>query len=231
MSSFEHILTELLTEAQITFDNTLINQCKTYYDLVVETNQRTNLTRITNEEEAASMHFFGAIQLLRWLDFPADCRVIDIGSGGGFPGIPLKLARPDIDLTLLDASGKKTDFIKAAATEMNLDVTVLCARAEEIAKTDLREQFDVVVSRAVAAMPMLTELCAPFVRVGGTFVTWKGERYEQELNDAKNALRLLGCTVEECHSIDPGAVILVKKQKPAPIKYPRRFAKIKSNPL
>jgi 16S rRNA (guanine527-N7)-methyltransferase len=209
----------------------MMAQSEAYYSLVADTNRHTNLTRITGEADAAQRHFAEAAALLRFAALPGGARVIDIGAGGGFPGMPLKILRPDIAMTLLDASGKKTDFIKSAADTLGIGVTVLCARAEDAAKTDLREQFDAAVSRAVAAMNVLTELAAPFVRVGGIFAAWKGETYAQELSDAENALAALECKVTDIHPLGQGALIIAKKQKPAPPQYPRRFAKIKAHPL
>ena len=231
MNPFKQTLARLMGDAQITYKPELIDRCAAYFERVSAANRQTNLTRITDAGEAAALHFVGAIQLLRFLKLPDGCRVIDIGAGAGFPGMPLKRARARINLTLLDASQKKTQFIRAAAESMGLDVTVLCARAEAAAHTEIRETFDVALSRAVAPLPVLAELCVPFVRVGGMFVAWKGERFAQEISDAQNAFKALGCRVKSSHRIGPGAIIVIQKQKPAPPVYPRRFAKIKSCPL
>lgn len=231
MNLFSDTLCRALDDAGIGYTKEQIAQCDAYYRLVADTNRHTNLTRITGEADAALRHFAHAAALLHHATLPGGARVIDIGTGAGFPGMPLKILRPDIDMTLLDASGKKTDFIRRAADTLDIDVTVLCARAEDAAKTDLREQFDAAVSRAVAALNVLTELASPFVRPGGIFAAWKGKTYQQELSDAQNALSALACTVTGIHPLGQGALIIAAKQKPAPEQFPRRFAKIKSHPL
>jgi 16S rRNA (guanine527-N7)-methyltransferase len=190
-----------------------------------------NLTRITDEAGAARQHFADAVSVLKFLPLPPGSSVIDVGTGAGFPGIPVKIIRPDISLALLDSSGKKTDFIKHSADKLGINVSVVCARAEEAAHEALRERFDACFSRAVAPLNMLLELCVPFLRTGGTFAAWKGESFEAELSEAKGALAALGCTVTGSHFIGPGAIILIEKQKPTPDIYPRRFSKIKSSPL
>lgn len=231
MSVFEDALKLALTEANIPFDDTLVSQCRAYFDSVVTVNEHLNLTRITDEAQAAKAHFADAMLLTKYIDLPQGCRVIDVGTGAGFPGVPLKLLRPDIDMTLLDAAGKKTDFIKSALSSLGVEASVVCGRAEELARTKLRESFDVVVSRAVASLRTLLELCVPLLHIGGTLAAWKGETAGQELGDAKHALSALGCVHTGTHPIGPGALLVITKQKPTPEKYPRRFAKIKSDPL
>lgn len=231
MSIFYDTLARSLKAAAIEYTPGQLALCEEYFALVNEANAHMNLTRITDEAQAASQHFADAARLLSFFDMPSGCLMIDIGAGAGFPGIPLKILRPDIDLTLLDSSGKKTDFIKTAAASIGVDVAVLCARAEEAASTHLRESFDVALSRALAPLHMLLELCVPFLRVGGTLAAWKGESYEEEISEASGALGTLGCVVGSTHFIGPGAIILIQKQKPTPDIYPRRFAKIKQKPL
>ncbi|MGI5848481.1 MAG: 16S rRNA (guanine(527)-N(7))-methyltransferase RsmG [Christensenellales bacterium] len=231
MGLFNETLKRCLIEAGICYDRGQIEQCEKYYRLMIDANKHINLTRITDEEQAADMHFANAAYLLGFLDLPTGCRVIDIGTGAGFPGIPLKLLRPDINITLLDSAHKKTDFVRHAAERMHIDVTVLIARAEEAARTILRETFDAAVSRAVAPLSILLELCIPYLRCGGVFAAWKGESFMQELDAANTALNALFCKVRSFHRIGPGAIILIEKQKPTPEKYPRRYAKIKSAPL
>lgn len=231
MSLFDNTLKTALTDAGIPADKTLIARCHAYYTHVVRANEQLNLTRITDGSQAAIQHFADAMRLVRFLGLPQGCRVIDVGTGAGFPGVPIKLLRSDIDLTLLDASGKKTDFIRGALESMGVDAHVLCARAEELARTELRENFDVALSRAVASLPMLAELCVPLLKTGGTLAAWKGESFAQELSEAKNALGILGLEVNSAHPVGQGALLLIHKQKPTPDKYPRRFAKIKSDPL
>jgi len=231
MSVFEDALKAALTKANIPFDDALIPRCRAYFDAVITVNEHLNLTRITDEAQTAQAHFADAMLLTKYVDLPHGCRVIDVGTGAGFPGVPLKLLRPDIDMTLLDAAGKKTDFIQSALSTLGVEAGVVCGRVEELARTKLRESFDVAVSRAVAALPMLLELCVPLLRTGGTLAAWKGETAEQELSEARHALAELNCAHAGTHSIGPGALLIITKQKPTPEKYPRRFAKIKSDPL
>ena len=145
---------------------------RTYYDLLERRNREFNLTAIKGEEDAARLHFLDCIGLVTVFDF-ADKSVIDIGSGAGFPGLPLKITVPTIDLTMVDSTEKKVDFLREVSGEMNLDTTCIHGRAEELATTDMRESRDVAVSRAVARLNMLCELCLPFVKVGGHFVAMK----------------------------------------------------------
>lgn len=231
MNQFNEVLKRRLDEACIPYGSEVIDRCRAYYTLVTQANRQFNLTRITDEAQAADMHFADAMALARMLDIAPQSRVVDIGTGAGFPGVPLKLLRPDLRLTLLDSSGKKTDFIKQAAASLGLDVTVLCARAEQAANTALRESFDIALSRAVAPLPVLLELCVPFVKPSGVFAAWKGESFEEELAAAKTALFTLGCRAAGRHSIGRGAVLLIEKQKPTQPQYPRRFTKIKNSPL
>jgi 16S rRNA (guanine527-N7)-methyltransferase len=231
MSIFFDTLSRALERHGIRHTREQLSVCEEYFKFVASANEHMNLTRITDEEQAALRHFADAARLLEFYRLPEGCRVIDVGSGAGFPGIPLKILRPDIDLTLLDSSVKKTDFISASAASLNINVTVVCARAEEAAKTHIRGYFDAAVSRAVAPLGMLLELCVPFLRTGGTLAAWKGESYEEELSEARGALATLHCYETGSHFIDPGAIILIEKQKPTPDIYPRRFAKIKQKPL
>lgn len=229
MSIFKNTLEELITTSNIRCANHTADTCEAYFGLLIEANKTTNLTRITDEQEAAKMHFFGAIELLKYLELPEGAKVIDIGTGAGFPGIPLKIARPDLDMTLMDSAGKKTAFVKSAAETIGLDVTVLNKRAEEVPK--LRESFDFAVSRAVANLNMLMELCVPLLKTGGSLAAFKGERYNEELREAKGAIQKLYCETSAIHELGTGAIIILTKQKPTPDMYPRRFNKIKKTPL
>lgn len=231
MSVFTDSLENRLSELGIPYDAALPGKCEAYYRHVVAVNRHLNLTRITGEEEAAVQHFADAMLLARFLDIPEDGRVVDVGTGAGFPGVPLELLRPDIRITLMDASGKKTDFIRETLSHMGIDADVMCARAEEAARTSLRASFDVAVSRAVAALPMLLELTVPLLRTGGVLATWKGETAEDELAAASGALQKLGCAVKSRHPVGRGSLLLIEKQKPTPDTFPRRFSKIKSQPL
>ena len=231
MSQFYSTLQRLLSGADIPYQREMLEVCEAYFRLLERANKTINLTRILDETQAAQMHFFGAMQLLAAAELPQGASVVDIGTGAGFPGIPLKIMRPDIALTLIDATAKKIDFIRSAAEKIGLDVTTIAARSEETVRDGLRESFDFAVSRAVASLPALAELCLPYVRVGGVFAAWKGEQYKKELAQAGGAIDVLGGGSPDIYHTDPGAIILIAKQKPTPDKYPRRFSKIKIHPL
>ncbi len=231
MILFKKTLAQKLESIGLKLNETVLDRCAAYYGHVLEANKHQNLTRITDEAQAAEQHFADAMALCRVIELPIGCRIIDMGTGAGFPGVPLKFLRGDIDLTLLDASGKKTEFIKNALADMNVQAHVICGRAEELGRQNLRESFDMVVSRAVASLPMLLELGVPLLRTGGTLAAWKGETFKQELKEAATAMQKLGCAETGRYTAGLGAILLIQKQKPTQEFYPRRFSKIKSSPL
>ena len=210
---------------------------RAYYDFLENRGQNVNLTAISGVGEVAKMHFLDSIALLNVAKFK-NAKVIDIGSGAGFPGIPLKIVEPSVDLTLLEPTGKRVDFLMGLLDKLGIDATVIKARAEELAREpDKRELFDIVLSRAVAKLNILCELCLPFVCIGGLFIAMKGIDTTDEINDAQNAIKTLGA---EPHSHSdytiPGTAVthravIIRKIKTTQDKYPRRYAKIKNFPL
>ena len=210
---------------------------RAYYDFLESSGQNVNLTAISGVEEVARLHFLDSLALLNSITFK-DKSVLDIGSGAGFPGLPLKLAQPTIDLTLLDATGKRIDFLNELCGRLGVTATCINARAEEAAhQPDKREQYDVVTSRAVAKLNLLCELCLPFVCVGGMFIAMKTIDSGDEVAEASNAIETLGGELQKHYDyLVPGTrithrAVLIRKTKKTPEKYPRRFAKMQNSPL
>lgn len=200
---------------------------------VVEQNKVMNLTAITQPAQVAKLHLLDSLSLLTVLDLRGKT-MIDVGCGAGFPGVPVKIACPEVKLTLLDSLGKRMHWLETILPQLDVEAACVTARAEE-AVASCREQFDVASSRAVARLNILLELTAPFVRVGGYVLAMKGTAVQEELEEAKNAVRRLGLRVEAVREfpIEDTAhtVIVLKKVAPTPAQYPRRYAKIKQNPL
>ena len=231
----ENILREGLAALGVPADEGQIGQMAAYGRLLLRANETTNLTAIREPEAAARLHFLDSAALLTVADF-AGKAVADVGSGAGFPGVPLRILRPDVRLTCLDSVGKKMDFVRAACREVGLeDVTCLWGRAEELPA--LRETFDVAVSRAVAELPLLAELCLPLVRPGGLFLAMKNPDCDDEAARAAFAVKALGGRMREIRRYTvPGtdtvhAVVAIEKVRPTPPQYPRRWAQIKKKPL
>lgn len=200
---------------------------------VVEQNKVMNLTAITEPDAVAKLHLLDSLTVLCAQDLKGK-KVIDVGCGAGFPGVPLKIACPEMDLTLLDSLGKRMNWLQEVLPTLGVEANYRIARAEE-AVADCREQYDFATSRAVARLPILLELTAPYVKVGGAVLAMKGAAAEEELAESQKAIRALGLKLEKVEKfpIDgtSHAVIVLRKVAPTPKQYPRRYAKIKQNPL
>jgi 16S rRNA (guanine527-N7)-methyltransferase len=213
-------------------------RCLRYLELLLEWNTRVNLTAIRDPHEAVVKHFLDSLTLAPLLP-GREFSMVDVGTGAGFPGMVVKILRPDVRLTLLDSLKKRLAFLEAVSGELGLDaVETLHARAEDAGRdARYREKFDVAAARAVADVRTLSELCLPLVRVGGRFLAMKGPRAEGEQDAAAGAQRKLGGTYEGAHLValpftqDSRTVLVIRKDRPTPARYPRRPAEIKRLPL
>lgn len=208
-----------------------------YADLLVEWNQKINLTAITDDEGIATKHFLDSLTAIKTGYVKG--KVIDVGTGAGFPGLVLKIAKPEIELTLLDSLNKRIKFLQAVADELSLDsIEFVHSRAEDGGMNRAyRGKFDTVVSRAVANMTVLSEWCIPFLKIGGRFLALKGPLADKELSDAKRAISILGGEVEDVLEVEipftdlAHKIIIVKKVRQTPIKYPRKPGIAAKNPI
>lgn len=207
-----------------------------YGDLLIETNKVMNLTAITDPEDVATLHFLDSAALLTLESFSGKS-VVDVGTGAGFPGLPLRVLEPSIRLTLLDSLNKRIQFLETVCRELDLpDVACVHARAEEFAMAQ-RENYDIAVSRAVANLRLLSELCLPLVKVGGQFLAMKSAGSDLEIDEAKKAIATLGGKLAAVRDYPiPGTevthrLVVIEKVSPTPKRYPRPFAKIKKAPL
>lgn len=200
---------------------------------VIEQNKVMNLTAITEPKQVAKLHLLDSLTILTLEDFRGK-KVIDVGCGAGFPGVPVAIACKEADVTLLDSLGKRVAWLEQVLPQLGIRAACITARAEE-AVADCREQYDIATSRAVARLNILLELTAPYVKVGGCVLALKGAMAKEELEEAKNAIRQLGLTVEAVKEFPlddtAHAVIVLRKVAPTPKKFPRRYAKIKQSPL
>lgn len=210
-----------------------------YLDLLLEWNEKINLTAITDPQEVIVKHFVDSLCLLKAVDLKAGAKVIDVGTGAGFPGVPLKIMRPDIELTLLDGLNKRLKFLAEVGKELDFKASYVHKRAEEAGKlVGMRESYDLATARAVAKMSTLCEYCIPLIKMKGKFAAMKGPGLREELSEAKRAMELLGCkeiTVESFVLPDPEKsernIAVLQKTNFTPKDYPRHGNKISKSPL
>lgn len=214
-----------------------LNAFETYYDMLIDRNKVMNLTAITEFDEVMDKHFLDSVYLFRSIKLEADYKLIDIGTGAGFPGIPLKIVFPELKITLLDSLNKRVGFLNDVIEELNLnDIEAIHGRAEDIARNKAyRASYDIAVSRAVANLSTLSEYCLPFVKIGGKFVSYKSGDCADEVDNAKAAIHLLGGKInkidEFSYSNNSRSFIVIDKVMNTSNKYPRKAGLPSKKPL
>ncbi len=234
----DKILEEACLRLGVKIDESQISQFFKYMELLISWNEKINLTAITEKNEILLKHFADSVSLIPFTDV-RNKDVIDVGTGAGFPGIPIKIAEPSAKVTLLDSLNKRVNFLREVVSELSLaDVKCIHSRAEEGGKKpEFRERFDVCVSRAVANLAVLSEYCMPFVKVGGVFVSLKGPNAGSEINDAEKAINILGGEISFVKKVEipftdiVHSLVMIKKVRQTPSIYPRKPSKISKNPI
>ena len=221
----------------IELTNSQLKAFETYYDMLIDRNKVMNLTAITEFDEVMDKHFLDSVYLFRSIELKADYKLIDIGTGAGFPGIPLKIVFPELKITLLDSLNKRVGFLNDVIDELNLnDIEAIHGRAEDIARDKTyRASYDIAVSRAVANLSTLSEYCLPFVKIGGKFVSYKSGDCADEVDNAKSAIHLLGGKInkidEFSYSNNSRSFIVIDKVMNTSNKYPRKAGLPSKKPL
>jgi 16S rRNA (guanine527-N7)-methyltransferase len=230
---------ESLEKLDITLSQQQLEQFLTYYELLIEWNNVMNLTAITEYEEVILKHFIDSLTLIKVYDLTKPCRILDLGTGAGFPGVPLKIAFPNLEIVLLDSLNKRIKFLDEVIQKLELkSITAIHGRAEDFGKSSTyRETFDLCVSRAVANLASLSEYCIPYVKVGGYFIPYKSGKIQEEVDAAKNAVNILGAKINKVETFClPGSdmersFVLIKKGKNTAKTYPRSAGKPTKEPL
>lgn len=230
-------LQEYAEKYGVSISGVQLEQFRKYMDLLLSWNEKVNLTSITEPPDVLIKHFLDSVLVLKYFDLKRGAKIIDVGTGAGFPGVPLKILRPDLDVTLLDSLNKRLLFLSDLLSKLDIKCGLVHARAEEYGRIGKnRQAFDFVVSRAVARFPALCEYCLPFVKMGGIFAAMKGPNIKEELESAGKAVELLGCEVSsvETYNLPNGdgrSIVLIKRVLPLLNEYPRRGVKITKKPL
>ena len=237
--SFVNDLSKVAKEYGLELTSDQISAFNRYYELLIEWNEKINLTAITEPREVAIKHIVDSLSCYQKELFTGQVSLIDVGTGAGFPGLPLKIFYPELKLTLLDSLNKRVKFLQLVVDELGLkDVEVIHARSEEAARNKkYREKFDLATTRAVARLPIICEYCLPFVKQGGTFIALKGRQYEEEIQEAQKAFSVLGGKLVKSMPVklpeleDKRAVVYIKKEKATPKVYPRKAGTPERNPI
>lgn len=228
-------LCSLAKENGIILDDTALDRFDTYAELLVEWNGKMNLTAITEPEEIEVKHFLDCLMLPKYFNLDNIQTVIDVGAGAGFPSVPLLIYKPDLCLTMMDATNKRLTFLDTAVHALGLEAQLIHERAEAAGQDEnYREKFDLATARAVAPMNVLAEYCLPFVKVGGYFVALKGSNDDTE--EAKNAIATLGGEIVDnisykLNGTEPRSIVVIKKISQTPTQFPRKSKKISTKPL
>lgn len=230
MDGVQKDFVERLQEQGIRLEEKQLDQFETYYKTLVEWNEKMNLTGITEREQVYTKHFYDSVTLAFYIDMTQVNTLADIGSGAGFPGIPLKICFPHVKLTIVDSLNKRINFLKFVADTLGLDdVELIHGRAEEVArKREYRDQFDLVTARAVARMAVLNEFCLPFTKVGGRFAAMKGSDPAEEVQESARSLKELRGALDQVHSFSLPVeqsdrhIVIIDKVGSTPGKYPRK---------
>jgi 16S rRNA (guanine527-N7)-methyltransferase len=232
-------LRNIVSQFGVVLDDNQLEQFNTYYEMLVQWNKVMNLTAITEKEDVIIKHFADSLLLAKYKDMNNNLSVIDVGTGAGFPGIPLKIAFPELEVTLMDSLNKRLKFLDEVISELKLEnIHTVHSRAEDGGKNpEYREMYDVAVSRAVANLSSLSEFCLPFVKEGGYFIPYKAGALEEEIRPGKKAVRILGGQVENIFStVIPDTdmertFVFVKKVNSTPKEYPRKAGVVTKKPL
>lgn len=230
---------KMLEELNIEVTEQMHAQFNKYYELLIEWNKVMNLTSITDYDEVNSKHFIDSLSIVKAIDLKQNLSIIDVGTGAGFPGIPIKIAFPNVKVTLLDSLNKRVKFLNTVIDELGLeDISAIHGRAEDFSKQiNHREQYDLCVSRAVANLSTLSEYCLPYTKIGGYFISYKSGNVDEELNYSKNAIKLLGGNIRKIVKFElPGtdakrSFVIIEKTGKTPKKYPRKAGMPAKDPL
>lgn len=225
---------ELFAQYDVEITQEQYAKFSTYASFLVEYNENVNLTAITEPVEILKKHFLDSVLMLKYVEIPENSTMIDVGTGAGFPSVPINIMRPDIKLTLLDSLNKRTVFLSQLCEKLGIDAEIIHGRAEEVSKMpEYREKFDVSCARAVANMSVLSEFCVPFIKIGGKFVAMKGPN--EDISASEKAIETLGGVIDDETDYtlfdEKRKIVTVKKISQTATKYPRNSGKIKKNPL